>query len=252
MATVQVSFYTKTRGWKRDLIEIATGRDYDSFVSSTIPTPSNYFQFVYEFIEHFNNTNRICEEAIRHSINSPFEETRDNPIYTYTKVSLINDNYSTYLSSAEKCAISKILYDYSTELQEPNYNSGLITEIRDKCKKDKIINKDPYSFITKYCCHHNPNYYPIYDSYVDIMLKWYSDLEQFPFTIAENNMDFSDYDSFCGALEQFKECCEADISIESISFRDIDKFLWSAGKSFFNPYINKEMYENYKNNPALY
>lgn len=248
MATVQVSFYTKTKGWKRDLIEIVSGTPYEVFVSKTIPNKDR----IQSLITQFDNTNNISEEAIRHLIDNPFKETKDSPIYTYTKVSLINDNYSTHLSSAEKSAISKILYDFSEDIQKRNYNRDLIDNIRSECRKPNMLNKDPYSFITKYCCHHNPDNYPIFDSYVEIMLKWFSDLEDVPFHTTDKNSDFCNYDFFRNVLMQFKEYCETNRIIESISYRNLDKYLWSAGKEFFNPYINKKDYEKYKNNPNLY
>ena len=226
---------------------------FEDFSDSTLPTPGAYSNFVNEFIENFDNNNRVSEAAIQYSIEHPFNETRENPIYTYTKVSLINDNYSTHLSSTEKIAISRILFDYFEGIQNQNYNENLIENIRTACKEDADLHKDPYSFITKYCCHHNPNSYPIYDSYVDIMLRWYSFLPAFQFNLADVNSDFNDYNSFRNALYDIKTVFEADESIDSITYRDLDKFLWSAGKRFFNPYVDKDWYNNnYKNRPELY
>ncbi|UTW70364.1 hypothetical protein KHA80_07545 [Anaerobacillus sp. HL2] len=39
--------------------------------------------------------------------------------------------------------------------------------------------KNFYSFATKYCSHHNPLDYPIYDSYVDEVLRHFRNRDGF-------------------------------------------------------------------------
>jgi hypothetical protein len=39
--------------------------------------------------------------------------------------------------------------------------------------------KNFYSFATKYCSHHMPLEYPIYDSYVDLLLRYFRDVDGF-------------------------------------------------------------------------
>lgn len=54
-----------------------------------------------------------------------------------------------------------------------------------------------YSFASKYCSHHNPLDYPIYDSYVDVVLRHFRDRDSFS---DFKNRDLKDYVKSKGKL----------------------------------------------------
>lgn len=86
--------------------------------------------------------------------------------------------------------------------------------------------KNFYSFATKYCSHHQPKQYAIWDSYVDEVLKYFRDVDGF--------MIFADADLKSQA--RFKDVLykfAAYYGISRYSLKDLDRYLWQLGKDKF-------------------
>lgn len=86
--------------------------------------------------------------------------------------------------------------------------------------------KNFYSFASKYCSHHFPNIFPIYDSYVDRMLLHYARTDHFALFHKD---DLKRYDRFVGIIRTF----QSHYGVSQFSLRQIDIFLWLAGKDSF-------------------
>jgi hypothetical protein len=82
-----------------------------------------------------------------------------------------------------------------------------------------------YSFASKYCSWHNPCAYPIYDFHVKNYL--WSLKEQGRFTDAAflYQESLKDYPTFFKIMTGFRK----SFGLESLSFKDIDKFLYLDG-----------------------
>ena len=87
------------------------------------------------------------------------------------------------------------------------------------------VDKTFYSFASKYCSHHNDEF-PIYDYFVDKMLVYFKNKDKFA---KFKKDDLKDYVKFKNILIEFKKFYD----IEEYSLRDIDKYLWIAGKEYF-------------------
>ena len=83
------------------------------------------------------------------------------------KCSVLNDFYSTNIFKVYPVACHILDLDIDERLKKGDIS--LVNEIAN----NKIANKEKnfYSFASKYCSHHNQDEYPIYDSYVDQMLR---------------------------------------------------------------------------------
>lgn len=88
------------------------------------------------------------------------------------------------------------------------------------------VHRNYYSFATKYCSHHRPEVYPIYDSFVDKVLKYYRDNDNF-YSFADADMKI--YPKFCDIIDAFKRFYK----LEQYSVKQIDKYLWLLGKDAF-------------------
>jgi hypothetical protein len=86
--------------------------------------------------------------------------------------------------------------------------------------------KNFYSFASKYCSHYNPLDFPIYDSYVDKVLRYFRDVDSFYYF---KNDDLKRYIEFKKILLQFKTY----YGLEQYNIKDIDKYLWLMGKEKF-------------------
>lgn len=139
------------------------------------------------------------------------------------KVSTLNDFYSTNIFAAYKVAKHIISLNIDERL-----NNGDITLVGDIAKIEmdngNIINF--YSFATKYCSHHKPLDFPIYDSFVDTLLKYFRDADSF---YEFKNEDLKDYVIFKKILIEFQRY----YALEKFNLKEIDKYLWLLGKEKF-------------------
>jgi len=148
---------------------------------------------------------------------------KDNSIeQIYKKVVLLNSLYSTNIYATFEVAIniSKIK---NFEKRVENGDLTLVKEIRKNLIGDSI--KDFYSFATKYCHHHNPNKYPIYDSYVEGMLIDYLYELEPGKRVYQSKM--KEYDYFKMNIDHLAELW--DLSSDYL-YAKLDKFLWQKGK----------------------
>lgn len=139
------------------------------------------------------------------------------------KVSSLNDFYSTNIFSPFQVAKHIIKLDLDERL-----NAGDPTLVNDIAKVTMSNGsvKNFYSFATKYCSHHKPLEYPIYDSYVDILLRYFRGVDGFS---KFKNDELRSYINFKKILLEFQSFYE----LEEYNLKDIDKYLWQLGKVKF-------------------
>ena len=88
--------------------------------------------------------------------------------------------------------------------------------------------KNFYSFASKYCSHHRPEHFPIYDSYVDKMLMHFSRVSG---SASFHKADLKQYERFVQIIGEFQR----HFGLQEFSLREIDIYLWLAGKKSFPP-----------------
>jgi len=142
--------------------------------------------------------------------------------HVYKKVVLLNSLYSTNIYATFDVAL-KI---YKITNFEDRIKSGDISLV-DEIRKNVISGqeKDFYSFATKYCHNHNPNTYPIYDSFVEDMLIYYLDEEEPNKRYYRTKM--KDYQYFKDSLDYLAKLWSLT---EDYKYERLDKFLWKKGK----------------------
>lgn len=138
------------------------------------------------------------------------------------KVVALNDFYSTNIFSVYPVAKHILSLDIDSRL-----NSGDITLISDLQKV--IIGgtvKNFYSFSTKYCSHHKPLDFPIYDSYVEKVLCYFRDRDRFS---NFKTLELKDYKKFKDTLVEFKYF----YGLDKYDLKKIDRYMWQLGKDYF-------------------
>jgi hypothetical protein len=146
------------------------------------------------------------------------------------KVCSLNDFYSTNIFSPFK--VAKHIVSLKIDLRLEKNDLGLVNDIaKVKVNDKKEINF--YSFATKYCSHHKPAIYPIYDSFVDKLLMYFKKSDKFS---VFKNSDLRNYSRYKEILIDFQNF----YSLENFDLKEIDKYLWQAGKKYFP--------KSYKNN----
>ncbi|HPJ15517.1 MAG TPA: hypothetical protein PLJ39_10630 [Spirochaetota bacterium] len=139
------------------------------------------------------------------------------------KVCSLNDFYSTNIFSP--FIIAKHIVSLNIDIRLKNKDLQLVNDIaKVKVKNKKEINF--YSFATKYCSHHEPNAYPIYDSFVEKLLMYFKRKDKFSDFKKE---ELKNYPSYKNILLEFAKYYQLD----KYSLKEIDKYLWQAGKDYF-------------------
>lgn len=138
------------------------------------------------------------------------------------KVSTLNNFYSTNIFSVYPVAKQIFSLDIDSRLKD-----GDLTLVGDiQYVQISGAQKNFYSFATKYCSHHNPIDYPIYDSFVDEVFRYFKFHDDF----AEfKNSDLKDYIKFKSIFIDFR----GFYGLEQYSLKEIDKYIWQIGKEYF-------------------
>jgi len=140
------------------------------------------------------------------------------------KVSALNDFYSTRIF--DTYSVANHIFDCNIDKDLKAGKKELVKKISEVPKKDKSKPRKFYSFASKYCSHHNSKSYPIYDYYVDNMLRHFRKKDKF---CTFYNSELKEYKSFVEIFEKFQK----HYKLSDFSLRNIDIYLWQAGKEYF-------------------
>ena len=138
------------------------------------------------------------------------------------KVSTLNDFYSTNIFSV--FSVAKHILSLNIDARLNKKDLSLVGDIQKVEISGKIRNF--YSFSTKYCSHHKPLEFPIYDSYVEKCLKYFKHRDHFTNFSAN---DLKDYPKFKDILLDF----QSFYKLQSFNLKQIDQYLWQLGKEYF-------------------
>lgn len=144
------------------------------------------------------------------------------------KVSALNDFYSTNIYN--KYAVAKHIIGLNIDPRLAKSDKSLVNELAQAQIGEKVRNL--YSFASKYCSHHRPADYPIYDRYVEKMLLYFLKIDHFTeFTKPE----LKQYNRFLEIILAFRNY----YGLTNFSLREIDIYLWLGGKEAFPPKYKK-------------
>ena len=141
------------------------------------------------------------------------------------KCSALNDFYSTNIFK-----IHNVAQHYLHKNIDEKLKTGDLSLVGDLAKitiNEKCFTF--YSFASKYCSHHRPDVYPIYDSYVNKLLKYFRNRDKF-YKFKEE--DLKEYEEYTKIIHNFRTY----YGLESFTIKEIDKYLWLFGKEAFNRY----------------
>lgn len=141
------------------------------------------------------------------------------------KCSSLNDFYSTNIFDIHTVA-QHILSLHIDERLEKGDRS-LVNDIAHV----EVNGKDHffYSFATKYCSHHQPEHYAIYDSYVEKVLL--SMNSRYQFTNFKRD-ELKEYETYMSVIKAFQQ----RFGLMQYNIKRLDQYLWQLGKWYFNQY----------------
>lgn len=138
------------------------------------------------------------------------------------KASTLNDFYSTNIFSIYPVAVH--IYNLNIDARLKTGDIHLVEDIQKVTIGDKT--KNFYSFASKYCSHHNPLEYPIYDGYVNDVLCYFRECDCFS---DFKNKDLKNYVNFREILISFRSF----YGLDKYNLKQIDQYLWQLGKDCF-------------------
>ncbi len=138
------------------------------------------------------------------------------------KVCALNDFYSTNIF--DTYSVAKHILDKNVDSRLSSGDLSLVNDIALVSIKSKT--KNFYSFASKYCSHHLPNDFPIFDSFVEKVLLNHQRSDRFT---EFKKPELRDYKRFIEIIRNFKTFYH----LERFTLREIDIYLWLAGKEYF-------------------
>ena len=152
------------------------------------------------------------------------------------KVATLNTFYSTNIYNV--FALARHIVDLDIDERLRQADDSLVMAI---ASGHGVINKRGgkeiqfYSFATKYCSHHRPEEYPIYDSFVEDFLVYLSRADGFALFQREALRDVAVFKQTLLKMRDF-------YGLQEFSLKQIDQYLWQYGKEKFpKPYGRKKL-----------
>ena len=191
-------------------------------VTKSIILPHPTKDLVQSYVQQYNQSQVVVEKALT----KLFGLVPDNTTFedVLLKVVALNDLYRTAIWATYQ--VAEHIYSLNIDPLIRDGKPEAVNLIAKVSLGNKIRNN--YSFATKYCSWHNPGVYPIYDSFVEQILWGYKKQDQFEEFYRQ---DLWSYDRFKQIVIKFRSYYQLD----TYDLRDIDKFLWLAGKEYFPP-----------------
>ena len=155
------------------------------------------------------------------------------------KCSSLNDFYSTNIFDIHTVAQHILSLQIDERLEKGD--RSLVNDIAHV----EVNGKDHffYSFATKYCSHHQPERYAIYDSYVEKVLLSMNSRKQFTNFKRE---DLKDYETYMSVIRAFQQ----RFGLMQYNIKQLDQYLWQLGKWYFNQYgLTFKYYNREEDNP---
>lgn len=137
------------------------------------------------------------------------------------KVTVLNDFYKINIyRHSDPYTVSKHILRRKIDKKLRSGDIDLVNKIAPVISRGET--KTLYSFASKYCHHHKPEIYPIYDRYVDEMLWYFKKKDKFS---EFKRYELKEYRRFSEIVNAFKR----HYGLESC-LRKIDIYLWLTGK----------------------
>ena len=210
---------------RRGKSEISTSGEHKAREAKRADVPSPCTEEVEKYLAGWNELeNYTLQER---ALNKLFFQTYPHNTEiedVLVKVSVLNDFYSTQIFSVYP--VAKHILNLHIDERLAAGDVTLVNEIA-SVTMESGAEKHFYSFATKYCSHHQPSKYAIYDNYVEKVLIFFKNRDYF---CDFKNKDLKDYPKFISVIKQFM----AYYKLSKFTLKEIDKYLWQLGKEYYN------------------
>jgi hypothetical protein len=174
--------------------------------------------------EKFNDENDLLERTLSELFG--LYPTNEDPRHVLLKVVAVNSLYYTNIYAVQ--AVASHILKHASEIDDALGNNCI--EIVDRVAKVEIKDKtyNFFSFASKYCHWHKPEFYPIYDSRVERCLAHHQ--KRSPLT-SWTHSDHWDYPRFHRIICEFRSVH----GLDALSFKQLDEMLYTEGEKLMKP-----------------
>ena len=171
----------------------------------------------------------VCQEVALTSLFSKYPNNTDiNEVLI--KCTVLNQFYSAGVKGIDLLPLAEHIVSLNIDQNLQDGDWGVVEKISN-CKL-----RNYYSFASKYCNWHNPQKYPIYDSYVDnVLYALRKDIENI---IIIQRKDLKIYEIYGNALTAIANKYNLKAvrinNTNDVNFKILDKYLWLLGKLYFS------------------
>ncbi len=169
------------------------------------------------------NENYVLQERSLKKLFTKTYPRNDNMDDVFIKVCSLNDFYSTQIYWPIK--VAERIFELNIDNRLEKRDRNLVNDIATINIKNGESNNF-YSCATKYCYHHFPNDYPIYDHSEEQMLMHFKRADEF---CEFKKNDLKNYPKYYDILMAFKTFYH----LEDFTLKQIDRYLCLAGKEYF-------------------
>lgn len=152
------------------------------------------------------------------------------------KCSTLNDFYSTNIFDVH--SVAQRIWDLDIDERLRQGDLTLVSDIahvwvgkQGKSKTERCF----YSFATKYCSHHQPEKYAIYDNYVEKVLVDFNKKERGDRFSCFTLKNLKDYKNFIRVIRDFQN----HFGLTQFTLKELDQYLWQLGKKYYGKYDKK-------------
>ena len=190
------------------------------------PTVDEVKKYIKRWNGPENEVGKNKEMALKKLFEELCPENRDfNDILI--KCSTLNDFYSTNIFDVHSVALRIMKLNIDERLKQGDYK--LVKDIAEVKVGKSRKPRNFYSFATKYCSHHRPEMYAIYDSYVEKLLWEFQKRDKFS---AFKLTDLKKYPEFMRVIHDFQR----RYGLEEFTVKELDQYLWQLGKQTYSQY----------------
>lgn len=187
----------------------------------SIPTPS--ITTVQSYLTKWKTLDKYVhqEEALNHLFQKLCPSNSDL-LSVLLKVSALNDFYTTNIYDTHSVAAHILTLNCDHRIKAGD--GSLVNEMA--LVKVGKTERNFFSFASKYCNHHHQEPFPIFDSYVERMLWHFQGVDQFATFKRPELRRYSRFVELIGGFRTY-------YGLVQFSLREIDIYLWLAGKEAF-------------------
>ena len=170
------------------------------------PTP----ELVKEYVDKFDNDNNRSDYFKDSAIIKLFEKFPNNTELdeVLAKVTLLNAFYSTQILDMDLLNVSRdiVALNIDSSIRGDNIDIDVVNRIAYDDRR--LYQRKLYSFASKYCSFHNPERFPIADSYSKGMLYYMNNCEDTRFhffTQGFTQNDLNNYYNYCKDFQPYMQ-----------------------------------------------